>query len=116
MEDAALKVLANYGVFGFVVVAITVGGLFFGWRIIEYFMAAIKSRDEQMERIINIFNDKMAAITKVIDKISSNQDQMSSNLERFGKEFRGEQENIIEYLDDVSKKIGTNGRGNRYAR
>lgn len=114
MEDVALKILANYGVFGFVVIAITVGGLFFGWRIIEYFMAAIKSRDEQMERIINNFNDKMAAITRVIDKISTNQDIMAANLEKFSKEFRGEQENIIDCLDDVSKQI-SNDRG-KYAR
>lgn len=106
MEDTALNILKQYGIFGFIVLAITIGGGFMIHKVITYFMAAIEYRDKQLERITDKFSNGMGEQTKVLTKLSGDYDTFIRDFDKFQSEISENNRRILTLINGKDCKTG----------
>lgn len=87
MIDAALEVLKNYGVFGFVIFAIVGGGTLYINRITNYFINSIASRDIALKDMSEKFFQTMSDYSKTLQQLYDKHDVMADDIKDIKKKI-----------------------------
>lgn len=116
---ASLTVLKNYGVFGFLILAIVFCGAWFVHRVISHFISEInkfhlilESRDEQVFKMAKEFSGAVRDLTQTIDRdlaikvdLSKAHDNVVKSFDRMSRENKKEHDKILEHFNGFEKRF-----------